>query len=129
MNKLYQLPAYLQWMIAITSIVLGFGLMIPLMSQPYGILILPLIAPFLNLSSVHFLKLVGYYKYLNPFVISTVQTNHKYDLHNVFTYDYLINFQWKDRGRHAQKVLLGNYMRALLTIIERIENEKLSTRR
>lgn len=116
----------MQWVIAIILIVSGFSLILPILTKSYALFLLPILAPFLNLVSVPFFRLIGYYKYLNPYVISTVQTNKKYDLHNIFTFDYLVNFKWSDRGKRAQKILLGNYLKALITIIERIENNQLS---
>jgi len=103
----------------------GFGAMMPFLIKPYGILLLPIIAPIFNLLSVPFFRLIGYYKYLNPYVLSTVQTDKEYDLHNVFTFDYLVNFKWADRGKKVQKTLLGHYFKALLTIIEHIETGQL----
>ena len=73
-----------------------------------------------------FFRLIGYYKYLNPYVLSTIQNDQHYDLHNIFTFDYLVNFKWAHRGKYAQRTLLAHYFKALLTIIERIEKEDLS---
>lgn len=126
MKGFYSLPKTAQWIIASLMMVIGFGGVTPLLIKPYGILLLPVLAPIMNLVSVPFLKLVGYYKYLNPYVISTIQTNDMYDLHNIFTFDYLVNFKWTDRGLKVQKTLLLHYLKALLTVIHRIENEGLS---
>ena len=126
MSGFYNLPKLVQWIISIILFVLGMGIMAPIMARPYGLLLLPIIAPILNLVTVPLMRLIGFYKYLNPYVISTVQTDEKYDLHNVFTFDYLVNFKWADRGKKAQKILLGHYFKALLTIIDRIENQQLS---
>lgn len=126
MKRFYELPKFVQWIIAILLIVVGFGSFMPLIGKPYFLLLLPFIAPLLNLVSVPFFRLIGYYKYLNPYVLSTVQTDKQYDLHNVFTFDYLVNFTWSNRGKYAQRILLGHYFKALITIIERIENEQLS---
>lgn len=114
----YDLPKFVQWILAIVLLIGGFALIVPLMSLDYGLLLLPILAPFLNLVSVPFFRLVGFYKYLNPFVLSTVQTDKHYDLHNVFTFDYLVNFKWEDRGKKAQKTLLRHYFMALLSIID-----------
>jgi hypothetical protein len=126
MKRFYDLPRFTQWIFAIVLLVIGTALCIPLLIKPYGLFVVPILAPFLNLITVPFLRLIGYYKYLNPFVISTVQSDKHYDLHNIFTFDYLVNFKWADRGRYAQKTLLGHYFKALITIIERIENQQLS---
>ena len=107
-------------------LVLGAGMMLFFLDISYGFLLLPLLVPFFNFASVPLLRLVGYYKYLNPYVISTVQTDEDYDLHNVFTFDYFVNFKWSDRGAYARRILLGHYFLALLTIIDRIENQQLS---
>lgn len=127
MKKFYNLPKPIQWIIAIAMMVGGFGLMMLLIVEnSYGFFLIILFAPLLNLVTVPFFRLIGYFKYLNPYVISTVQTDKQYDLHNVFTFDYLVNFSWSDRGRPAQKTLLVHYCKALLTMIERIENGTLS---
>jgi len=126
MSKFYEMPIYLQWFIAIILILIGFGFMMPIVLLPYGLFFLVLIAPLFNLVSVPFFRLIGYYKYLNPYVISTVQNEETYDIHNVFTFDYLVNFKWADRGKKVQRTLLGHYFKALLTIIERIESGALS---
>jgi hypothetical protein len=117
---------YIQWVAAIVLMVLGYGIMIPIMSSSYGLLVIPILAPFLNFATVPLFRLTGYFKYLNPYVISTVQNDKQYDLHNVFTFDYFVNFTWADRGKYAQRTLLGHYFKALLEIIERIENKQLS---
>ena len=126
MKGYYELPILVQWIIAIILIVGGLGVIMPLMRKSYSLLLLPILAPYFNLVSVPFFRLIGFYKYLNPYVISTVQTDKHYDLHNVFTFDYLVNFRWSDRGKYVQKTLLGHYFKALLTIIERIEHNQLS---
>ena len=126
MKNFYEMPKTAQWIIAIILMIVGFGLIMPFFMQSYGLLLLPILAPFFNFVSVPFFRLIGYFKYLNPYVLSTVQTEKQYDLHNVFTFDYFVNFKWSDRGKYAQRVLLAHYFMALLTIIERIENEQLS---
>jgi len=126
MKGYYKLPKFVQWIFAIVLLIGGTILLSPYVTKPYGILILPVLAPLLNLVTVPFFKLIGIYKYLNPYVLSTVQSNKKYDLHNIFSFDYLVNFKWADRGKVVQKTLLGHYCKALLTIIERIENKELS---
>lgn len=128
MKQFYKLHIVWQWMISILLIIVGFIVMLPIILKPtYGLLFLPLLAPLLNLVSVPFLRLIGYYKYLNPYVVSTIQNNEEYDLHNIFTFDYLVNFSWEDRGKSAQLTLLLHYIKALLTIIERIENQELKS--
>lgn len=126
MKNFYKLSKPVQWLIALTLLIGGLTICLPIVSKPYGLLILPLLAPFINLVTVPFFRLIRYYKYLNPYVLSCVQNDKEYDLHNIFSFDYLINFKWQDRGAHAQKVLLTNYIKALLTIIERIENHQLA---
>ncbi len=126
MSRFYDLPKFVQWIIAIIAFFVGFGGTMIFMMKSYGLLLLPILAPIFNLVSVPFFRLIGYYKYLNPYVLSTIQTEKEYDLHNVFTFDYLVNFKWADRGKKAQRTLLGHYFKALLTIIERIETGQLS---
>lgn len=125
MKRYYDLPKFVQWIIALLLLGIGFGVMYPILKLPYGFFLLPLLAPLLNFVTVPFFRLIGYFKYLNPYVLSTIQTKEKYDLHNVFTFDYFVNFNWSDRGHKAQKILLGHYFKALLTIIERIEKNEL----
>lgn len=126
MKGFYDMPKLAQWVIAILLMIGGIAVMYPFLRMSYGLLLLPLIAPFINLISVPFFRLIGYFKYLNPYVLSTVQSDKQYDLHNIFTFDYLVNFKWEDRGIKAQKILLGHYFKALITIIERIEIGELS---
>jgi hypothetical protein len=125
MKGFYKLPKSLQWIIASLLILLGFGILMPIFTKWYGLFVLPFVAPFFNFVSVPFFRLIGYYKYLNPFVLSTIQNDTLYDLHNIFTFDYLVHFKWEDRGIKVQKILLGHYLKALLTIIERIEEGSL----
>jgi len=126
MKNFYNLPKSAQWVIAILLLIVGVALVGPVLSLTYGLLWLPLIAPLINFAFTPIFRLTGYFKYLNPFVLSTIQTNENYDLHNAFLFDYMVNFEWKDKGKRAQRTLLGHYFKALLTIIERIENEELS---
>lgn len=125
MRKYYDLPKLVQWLLALVLLVGGMAIMMPVIGSPYFLLILPIAAPILNFITVPFFRLIGYYKYLNPYVLSTVQTNESYDLHNVFSFDYIVNFKWADRGKKVQKTLLSHYFKALLTIIQRIENKEL----
>jgi len=126
MKGFYDLPKYIQWIIAIILLIVGMGTMTPIIIQPYGLLALPILSPLFNLITVPVFRLMGFYKYLNPYVLSSVQTDKHYDLHNVFTFDYLVNFKWADRGKKAQKTLLAHCFKALLTIIDRIESGQLS---
>ena len=126
MKSFYELPKFVQWVIATILIVVGIGAIIPFLAKSYTFLLVPIIAPILNFVSVPFFRLIGYYKYLNPYVLSTVQTDKHYDLHNIFTFDYFVNFKWSDRGVTVQKTLLNSYFKALITIIERIETKQLS---
>ena len=126
MKRFYELPKFVQWVIAIILIVVGVGAIMPIIAKSYTLLLVPIIAPFFNFVSVPFFRLIGYYKYLNPYVLSTVQTDKQYDLHNIFTFDYFVNFKWSDRGLFVQKTLLNSYFKALITIIERIETKQLS---
>lgn len=126
MKAFYELPRVVQWIISVVLMIFGFGTVMTLISRPYGLLLLLILAPFINLFTVPFFRLIGYYKYLNPYVLSTIQNNKHYDLHNIFTFDYLVNFSWSDRGIPAQRILLGHYFKALLTIIDRIEKGELS---
>ena len=126
MKNFYDWPKIVQWIIALFLIVLAFIFVMPMVELTYGWLLLPILAPFFNLLTVPFFRLISYFKYLNPYVLSTVQNDKKYDLHNVFTFDYLINFKWSQRGTYVQRTLLGHYFKALLTIIDRIESGQLS---
>lgn len=126
MKNFYNLPKSVQWIFSLLLFGIGLGITLPLITKSFGYLLLPVLAPILNLTSVPFFRLIGYYKYINPFVISTVQNDEQYDLHNVFTFDYLVHFKWSDKGKYVQRVLLGHYFKALLTIIERIEGGLLS---
>lgn len=126
MSNYYNLPIVIQWLIAILLLIVGMGITMPILTGTYGLLWLPLLAPIFNLVTVPIFKLIGIFKYLNPFVLSTVQTDKSYDLHNVFTFDYIIHFKWSDRGTKVQRTLLVHYFKALLTIIERIESKQLS---
>lgn len=126
MKHYYDLPNHIQWVISIALLLLGIAVMIPILGKAYALLILPFFAPFLNLVTTPFFRQIGYFKYLNPFVLSTVQTDKQFDLHNVFMFDYLVHFSWSDRGKYVQRTLLGHYFKALLTIIDRIEQGELS---
>ncbi|KXX69408.1 hypothetical protein [Flammeovirga sp. SJP92] len=126
MKRYYELPKLVQWIIAIILITTGFKIVLPLLQNSFGLLFFPFLTPIINFSSVPLFKLMGYYKYLNPYVISTVQTDKKYDLHNITTFDYFVNFKWSDRGSYVQKTMLHHYFKALITIINRIENNELS---
>lgn len=126
LNNFYNLPKYIQWIISVLLLLGGMYALTPVFDKGYFLFLIPILAPFLNFITAPILKLMGFYKYLNPYVLSTVQTDEKYDLHNIFTFDYFVNFKWADRGKPAQKTLLAHYFKALLTIIERIELEQLS---
>jgi len=49
MSRFYNLPKFMQWIIAIMLLIIGTGVLMPLLIKPYALLLLPLLAPLLNL--------------------------------------------------------------------------------
>jgi len=56
------MPIFAQWFIAIALMVIGTGLLMPIVLLPYGLFFLVFLSPLFNLVSVPFFRLIGYYK-------------------------------------------------------------------
>ena len=94
------------------------------LSNPSYFVLLPLIISLFHLTTASTFRLVGLYKYLSPMLLVNMPTNRRYQLHNGTSFDYLLNIN-RLREFGVKKVLLGDYLKGLLTIIEEIQTDKL----
>ena len=84
-----------------------------------------LVVPVLSFGLIPLMRILGMCTYLSPMVLTFGKDVKDYQLHNVMSFDYFINFKWSERGRIAKKKMLSYYFEALLEIIRRIETGEL----
>jgi len=93
-------------------------------SNAIYLLLLPLIISLFHLTTPPTFRLVGIYKYLSPMLLVNIPTKKKYELHNGTSFDYLLNIT-RMKESSVKRILLIDYLKGLLTIVEEIQLGKL----
>ena len=130
MNKFYEINRILQWIIALTMLLVMlviFTIWIKIvLYNPLGFFLIFLVAPFWQFLTTPFFKLIGLYDYLSPMLLVFGASDKKYDLHNGTSFDYLFMTGKNQPRKQFRKKVFDYYLIGLLKIIERIENKSLS---
>lgn len=121
-KNFYSLPWIFQFLILFPFAILGLFILSTVVNLPFGYGLMFLSIPILNFSLIPLSRILKMSTYLSPMVLTFGKDVKDYQLHNVMSFDYLVNFKWSDRGRKAQRMIIGYYFEALLTIIDKIEN-------
>lgn len=93
-------------------------------SNPVYLLLFPLIVSIFHLTTSPVFRLFGLYKYLSPMLLVNIPTKANYELHNGTSFDYLLNIS-RLRKLGVKRIILADYLKGLLTIIEDIQIGKL----
>ena len=128
MNKFYQLPVLVQWLIALLLIILGMSLFTVTMTalHPYGVLVLfPIGLPLAHFALTPIFTLLGVYKYYSPLLLVYSPNTIKYDIHLGTSFDYLWVMRWGDKGLKTRKKIWRYFLEGLVNIMEEIEAGRL----
>lgn len=125
LKNFYALAWIVKFLILTPLLIAGFIPLFYVMDMNYGLMLIPIVIPFANFALIPFTRILGFATYLSPMVLTFGKDIKDYQLHNVQSFDYFVNFKWSERGRAAKRKLLRYYMEALLEIIRRIDTGEL----
>jgi len=115
----------MKFFILLPMVLIGFFVFTKVIDLPFGYFLILFIVPILNFGIIPMSRILGLSTYLSPMVLTFGKDVKDYQIHNVMSFDYLINFKWSERGKTAQKKILAYYFEALLHIIHKIETNEL----
>jgi hypothetical protein len=129
MNDFYKQANVLQWIEAISLLIIGF---LPAMAiievayfQPLIYLIFVIYIPVGQFSSTPFFKLIGIYRYYSPLLLGYMANDRQIDLHSGGSFDYLIVMRKYKAGIEMRNRLLMFHIEGLLNLIQLIENKSI----
>jgi len=129
MNKFYNLPLVLQWVIALILLIIGFYPVLLVLENMRGLVLYGLLfilyAPLLQFTSYPFFKLIGVYTYYSPMLLGYMANKVQIDLHSGGSFDYLLVMSKNMRGAMVRRSLMVFHIAGLLRIIEQIEQGKI----
>lgn len=124
-KNFYSFPWIVKVLILLPAGVLGMFILLTAIELPFGYFLIFFTVPFINFSIIPLSRLLGMSTYLSPMVMTFGKDVNDYQLHNVMSFDYVVNFKWSDRGPKAQRMIIAFYFEALLHIIDKIETGEL----
>ena len=127
MNDFYKQATILQWIEAISLLIIGF---LPAMviiergySQPLIYLLFIIYIPVGQFSSTPFFKLIGIYRYYSPMLLGYMANDRQIDLHSGGSFDYMIVMRKYKAGIEMRNRLLLFQLEGLKNIIQLIEDK------
>jgi hypothetical protein len=141
MKRMHARPKLIQWTVAlvllivfvalftmavlVTASVLGLQPDNPAQLAVALAIQLGVLLPLWMMAAIFFLapvlRLVGALRYYSPYLIVTRSRGGGLDLHGATLFDYLLLFQWSERGRPAVRKILIWYVEGLLALVREIE--------
>ena len=129
MNDFYKQSKILQWIEAISLLIIGF---LPAMviielgySQPLIYLLFIIYIPVGQFSSTPFFKLIGIYRYYSPMLLGYMANDRQIDLHSGGSFDYLFVMRKYKAGIELRNRLMMLHIEGLLNLIHLIENNSI----
>ena len=129
MNDFYKQATILQWIEAISLLIIGF---LPAMviielgySQPLIYLLFIIYIPVGQFSSTPFFKLIGIYRYYSPMLLGYMANDRQIDLHSGGSFDYLFVMRKYKAGIEMRNRLMMFHIEGLLNLIHLIENKSI----
>ena len=129
MNDFYKQAKVLQWIEAISLLIIGF---LPAMaiielgySQPIIYLLFIVYIPVGQFSSTPFFKLIGIYRYYSPMLLGYMANDRQIDLHSGGSFDYMIVMRKYKAGIEMRNRLMMFHLEGLVNLIHLIENKSI----
>ena len=129
MNEFYKQATILQWIEAISLLIIGF---LPAMaiielgySQPLIYLLFIIYIPIGQFSSTPFFKLIGIYRYYSPMLLGYMANDRQIDLHSGGSFDYLFVMRKYKAGIEMRNRLMIFHLDGLVNLIHLIENKSI----
>ena len=129
MNDFYKQAKVLQWIEAISLLIIGF---LPAMaiielgySQQLIYLLFIIYIPVGQFSSTPFFKLIGIYRYYSPMLLGYMANDRQIDLHSGGSFDYLFVMRKYKAGIEMRNRLMMFHLDGLVNLIHLIENKSI----
>ena len=129
MNDFYKQAKVLQWIEAISLLIIGF---LPAMaiielgySQPIIYLLFIVYIPVGQFSSTPYFKLIGIYRYYSPMLLGYMANDRQIDLHSGGSFDYLFVMRKYKAGIEMRNRLMMFHLEGLVNLIHLIENKSI----
>ena len=129
MNDFYKQAKVLQWIEAISLLIIGF---LPAMaiielgySQPIIYLLFIVYIPVGQFSSTPYFKLIGIYRYYSPMLLGYMANDRQIDLHSGGSFDYLFVMRKYKAGIEMRNRLMMFHLDGLVNLIHLIENKSI----
>ena len=129
MNDFYKQATILQWIEAISLLIIGFLPAIAIIelgySQPLIYLLFIIYIPVGQFSSTPFFKLIGIYRYYSPMLLGYMANDRQIDLHSGGSFDYLFVMRKYKAGIEMRNRLMMFHLEGLVNLIHLIENKSI----
>ena len=127
MNSFYQQPKAVQWLMAISLLLIGLFPALFIIekgySQPLYYFLFLVYLPIGQFSFTPFFRLVGVYNYYSPMLLGYMANDTQIDLHSGGSFDYLFVMSKFKAGIEMRNQLLIYHLEGLMSLIELIEHK------